>query len=110
MGLKKEGSMRTLLKVEMEDVQAANDLIIKGELQNVFRDVSSIIKPETSFFYSDEGCRACCFIFDMKDTAEIPRIAEIFFIRLNAKVFFYPVMNPEELSRGFEMWTRDNQG
>lgn len=99
--------MRTLLKVEMDDLQATNELVLNGEIQSVFLEVSKLINPESSFFYSEQGYRSANFIFDLKDSSEMARISEIFFQRLRARVFFCPVMSAEELSRGLDMWFRD---
>jgi hypothetical protein len=41
-------------------------------------------------------------VFDLKDPSEIPAIAEPFFLNLNAKVEFSPVMNAEDLKKGLE--------
>jgi hypothetical protein len=41
-------------------------------------------------------------VFDLKDPSEIPGIAEPFFMHLNAKVDFCPVMNAEDLQKGLE--------
>lgn len=94
----------------MTDCEAANSAISEGRLQAIFQKVSSIIKPETSFFYSEQGYRAGLFIFDMKDVSQIPQIAEPFFNELNAKVEFFPAMNQQELARGLEMWNKEAPG
>lgn len=80
----------------------ANEAIQGGKLQSVIKEVSSLIKPECSFFYSDDGYRAGIFVFDLKDVSMIPQIAEPFFMHLNAKVEFLPGMDPKELSLGLE--------
>jgi hypothetical protein len=39
-------------------------------------------------------------VFDLKASADIPRIAEPLFMGLSASVEFIPCMNPEELKTG----------
>ena len=60
------------------------------------------LRPETSYFYAEHGRRAALFVFDLKETSQIPQIAEPLFTRLNAEVEFFPVMNAEELKTGVE--------
>jgi hypothetical protein len=40
--------------------------------------------------------------FEMKDSADIPVIAEPLFIGLAAALEFVPVMNPDDLKRGLK--------
>ena len=93
--------MRTLLKVTM-DAASGNKAILDGSLQKLVMEMSEKLKPETAFFYSNEGNRTCNMIFDMKDTSDIPWIAEPFFMGMNAKVELYPVMNVQDLQKGIE--------
>ncbi len=39
-------------------------------------------------------------VFDLKDSSDLPRIAEPFFMGLNATVEFTPVMNADDLKAG----------
>jgi hypothetical protein len=100
--------MHTLLRVVMTDVVMANDAIKEGKLGPLFQRVSQMIKPDATFFYSENGCRACCILFDMKDVSMIPQIAEPFFTELNAKVEFLPGMYPNELSVGLDAWKKES--
>ena len=57
------------------------------------------LKPEAAYFFADDdGNRSGSIVFDMKDTSQIPAIAEPWFIAFNAKVSLRPVMNPEDLA------------
>ena len=98
--------MHTLLKVTMNDVEAANAAITGGKLQKIIQQVSKTISPETTFFTSEQGYRTGIFIFDLKDASLIPLIAEPFFTELNAKVEFFPGMDINELGRGLESWNK----
>ncbi|NML40255.1 hypothetical protein HHL17_23850 [Chitinophaga sp. G-6-1-13] len=91
--------MRTMLKVVME-VTASNEAIKKGRLPEIIKATVDKIKPEASYFFASEGCRTGIMIFDLKDPSEIPGIAEPFFMELNAKLEFQPVMNLDDLKKG----------
>jgi hypothetical protein len=94
--------MRTLLKATM-DVTASNKAVMDGSLQKLMQTTMEKLKPEASYFTAIDGCRACFIVFDLKDPSEIPSIAEPFFLNLNAKVEFSPVMNADDLKKGLEM-------
>jgi hypothetical protein len=99
--------MHTLLKVTMTDTAAANTCIKDGSFERIVKDVSKTISPESTFFYAENGFRTALFIFDMKDTTQIPSIAEPFFTGLNARVEFFPAMNVKELTSGFEALNKE---
>ena len=92
--------MRTLLVV-ITDIAASNKAIIDGSLPKLIQSTMDRLKPEAAYFYTIDGHRACSMVFDLKDPSEIPIIAEPLFQGLNAKVDFRPVMNIEELQKGF---------
>ena len=100
--------MRTLLKATF-DVVASNKAVKDGTLQKIMKSTIDKLHPEAAYFLSDEGCRSCFMVFDLKDPSEIPVIAETFFVNMNAKVDFIPVMNAEELQKGLEKWQKSAQ-
>ena len=51
------------------------------------------------FFADDNGQRSGSIVFDMKDTSEIPAVAEPWFQAFNAKISFRPIMNPQDLAK-----------
>src|SRR5204863_1573876 len=58
------------------------------------------LKPEAAYFFADDsGQRSGSIVFDMKDTSEIPAIAEPWFLAFNARVSFRPIMNPQDLAK-----------
>ena len=90
--------MRMLLRVSMS-VEAANAAAKAGTLGSTIERILAELKPEAAYFYADdEGQRCGSIVFDMKDTSQIPAIAEPWFLAFNAKVFFRPVMNPQDLA------------
>jgi hypothetical protein len=93
--------MRTLLSVII-DTNAGNKSITNGSLPQIIQGTMEKIKPEASYFFAGDGQRTCFMVFDLKDAAEIPAIAEPLFQHLNAKVQFLPVMSAEDLHKGLQ--------
>ena len=91
--------MRTLLRVTVP-VEGGNKAIKDGTLQKIVNDSLERLRPEAAYFYSDRGFRTALMVIDLKDTSDIPSIAEPFFLGLNATVEFMPVMNAEEVKKG----------
>ena len=58
------------------------------------------LKPEAAYFFTDDnGQRSGSIVFDMKDSSEIPALAEPWFLAFNAQVSFRPIMNPQDLAK-----------
>jgi len=93
--------MRTMLKVAMP-VEAGNRAIKDGVLSSTVQAMIDKIKPESSYFYAENGKRTMLFIFDLKEAAQIPVLAEPLFQSLNAEVQFYPAMNYADLKSGLQ--------
>jgi len=92
--------MRMLLRVSIP-VDTGNSHARAGTLGTTVQKILADLKPEAAYFFADDnGNRSGSIVFDMKDSSEIPGIAEPWFLAFNAKVSFRPVMSPEDLGRG----------
>jgi len=90
--------MRMLLRVSIP-VETGNAAAKAGTLAATVEKILADLKPEAAYFFADdEGQRSCSIVFDMKDSSQIPGIAEPWFLAFNAKLSFRPVMNPQDLA------------
>lgn len=81
-------------------VEAGNNAAITGAFGQSFQKILEALKPEAAYFGAGaSGERGGFIVFDMKDTSQIPGIAEPFFLGYNAKVTFFPVMNAQDLAK-----------
>jgi hypothetical protein len=91
--------MRMLLRVSIP-VEAGNAAVKAGTLGSTIEKILADLKPEAAYFYADDNGQRCgSIIFDMKDSSEIPAVAEPWFLAFNAKVSFRPIMNPQDLAK-----------
>lgn len=89
--------MRMLLRVSIP-VEIGNAAAKAGTLGSIVEQIVADLKPEAAYFLADDdGQRSCSIVFDMKDTSQIPAIAEPWFLAFNAKISLRPVMNPQDL-------------
>jgi len=80
-------------------VEAGNEAAKNGTLGSTVERILADLKPEAAYFFADDdGQRSCSIVFDMKDTSQIPAIAEPWFSAFKAKVSLRPVMNPQDLA------------
>ncbi len=91
--------MRTLLKITMP-AAAASRAIRDGLMPKLLEQTVAALKPEAAYFTGLNGERTAIFVFDMKSSSDMPVIAEPFFMQLDARVEFMPVMNLEDLKTG----------
>jgi hypothetical protein len=97
--------MRMLLRAIIPN-EPANTMIRNGTFESTIKKVLADLKPEAAYFVaSDSGERCGIIVFDMKDSSELPRVAEPFFLAFNARVTVKPTMTPQDLAAagpGFE--------
>jgi hypothetical protein len=88
-----------MLRITMA-VEAGNRAFADGSLQRTIQGLMERLKPESAYFFPDEGKRSAQFVFDLQDAAQIPALVEPLFSGLNAEVRLTPVMNAEDLRKG----------
>ena len=96
--------MRMLMKIVIP-VESGNTAIQNGSFAKIVGDATARLKPEAVYFVADNGCRTTLMVIDLADSSDMPRVAEPFFVGLNAAITFSPVMTPADLEKGFAKMT-----
>jgi hypothetical protein len=87
-----------LLRVSIP-VETGNAAAKAGTLGSTIERILADLKPEASYFYADDNGQRCgSIVFDLKDSSQIPAVAEPWFLAFNAKLSMRPVMNPQDLA------------
>jgi hypothetical protein len=91
--------MRMFLKVQFE-AEAGNRAIKDGSLPKIVEGFASAAKPEGLWFTALDGKRCMVAVFDLASTAQIPPLAEPFFMGLGATFELTPAMDVADLKAG----------
>jgi len=90
--------MRCLLKVSIP-VETGNAAISDGTLPKTIESILAELRPESAYFAEENGNRTGFIFFDLKETSQIPAVAEPWFLAFNAHVEFHPAINIEDLKK-----------
>jgi hypothetical protein len=93
--------MRMMMKVKM-DTEAASSAVGDGSMPEFMQQHLGRLQPEAAYFGPENGVRTGFFVFDLKDTSDLPSLSEPMFSRMKATVEMFPVMNQEDLQKGLQ--------
>jgi hypothetical protein len=86
--------MLVQVKIPHKEFNAAvKDGSVGGKLKRILEET----KPEAVYFTEHDGQRGALLIVDLADPAQVPSIAEPWFLSFNADVEFRIAMTPEDL-------------
>jgi hypothetical protein len=88
--------MRMLMQIKLP-LEPFNTAIRQGTAGPKMQRIIEAIKPEAAYFSEQDGCRGGVLVVDVKEPADIPRLAEPWFLTFNANVEFRVAMTPEDL-------------
>lgn len=89
--------MRMIMRVKLP-VESFNNLVRNGTAGEVMNRILGDLKPEAAYFTTIDGHRGGIIVLNMDSAADMPRIAEPWFLTFNADVSFHPAMTPEDLA------------
>ena len=90
--------MRIMMTVSLP-VETANDIVMDGMLSKKVKEILDEQKPEAAYFMTVDGMRGGLLFINVKDSSEIPKYAEPWFLAFDAFVDFKPVMAPADLQK-----------
>ena len=90
--------MRMLLNVEFPH-EPFNAAVRDGSVGAKIARIMEAIKPEAAYFIEQNGRRTAILIVQVEQSAQIPALAEPWFLQFNADCQFRIAMTPEDLQQ-----------
>ena len=91
--------MRMMMKVTIP-IEAGNAAVRNGSLGTTMQKILADLKTEAAYFAEDNGQRTGYIFFEMKESSQLPAIAEPWFLAFNASLTVRPAMTAEDLAKG----------
>jgi len=91
--------MKILMNVKIPH-QQFNTAVKDGSVGEKLNRILDAIKPEAVYFTEQSGNRGAVLVVNIKDSSEIPALAEPWFLTFEADVEFRIAMTPDDLKRG----------
>jgi hypothetical protein len=92
--------MRVMLKITVP-AEKGNETFKDGSLGKTIESLMNKFKPEAAYFTPMNGKRSGMMFFDLAEPSQIIEVVEPLFGSLNAEVEILPVMNADDLRKGF---------
>jgi hypothetical protein len=90
--------MRMLLNVSFPH-EPFNTAVRKGTVGETIDKILKAIKPEAVYFTEQDGHRGAILIVNLESPAQVPALAEPWFLHFQADCKFRIVMTPDDLQR-----------
>jgi hypothetical protein len=97
--------MRMLMTIEMDN-EAVNRSIKDGSLPKMMDSALERLRPEAAYFTTRQGNRTAYVVVDLQEPAQMLEVTAPFFMGLNAKIDWSPVMTRDELREGLTRLAR----
>jgi hypothetical protein len=90
--------MRMIMLVQFP-IEPFNTAVKNGQIAGKIKQIMEAVKPEHAWFSERNGKRGGILIVNVDSPSDVPRLAEPWFLALNAEVEFRIAMTPEDLGR-----------
>ena len=90
--------MQMLMNVRFP-IEPFNSAVRDGSVGPKIQKILEAIKPIATYFGTGHGRRGGTLVVNVDDPADIPKLAEPFFLTFDAEVVFEPFMTAEDLGR-----------
>lgn len=88
--------MRMLFRIKFPH-ETFNSVVRSGKISETMKGLVREMKPEAAYFSEIDGHRGAVIVTDVPSDADIPRLCEPWFLKLNADIEIRVAMTPADL-------------